>query len=81
MISGAVLASMLVLYMVTFQVRFSEVAVVRTFGQIKEGGIIKEPGLYWKWPWPVQKVERYDNRVQTSSTTGEETPTRGRQRT
>lgn len=76
LISGAVLAIMLVLYMVAFQVRFSEVAVVRTFGQIKEGGVIKEPGLYWKWPWPIQRVERYDNRIQTSSTTGEETPTR-----
>ncbi|HOW72365.1 MAG TPA: SPFH domain-containing protein [Phycisphaerae bacterium] len=76
LISGALLASMLVLYMVTFQVRFSEVAVVRTFGQIKEGGVIKEPGLYWKWPWPIQRVERYDNRIQTASTTGEETPTR-----
>ncbi len=67
---------MLILYMVAFQVRFSEVAVVRTFGQIKEGGVIKEPGLYWKWPWPIQRVERYDNRIQTTSTTGEETPTR-----
>ncbi|MBP7936403.1 MAG: hypothetical protein KA354_17320 [Phycisphaerae bacterium] len=76
LISGAVLASMLILYMVAFQVRFSEVAVVRTFGQIKEGGVIKEPGLYWKWPWPIQRVERYDNRIQTTSTTGEETPTR-----
>jgi membrane protease subunit HflC len=74
---GAVLATILILYMVTFQVRFSEVAVVRTFGQIdKDRGVIKEAGLYWKWPWPIQKVDTYDRRIQAATTTGEETPTR-----
>ena len=74
---GAVLATILILYMVTFQVRFSEVAVVRTFGQIdKDRGVIKEAGLYWKWPWPIQKVDTFDRRIQAASTTGEETPTR-----
>jgi membrane protease subunit HflC len=74
---GAVLAAILVLYMVTFQVRFSEVAVVRTFGQIdKDRGVIREAGLYWKWPWPIQKVDTFDRRIQAASTTGEETPTR-----
>ncbi|NLX23202.1 MAG: hypothetical protein GXY55_16245 [Phycisphaerae bacterium] len=73
-IAGSVLAIVLMLYMVMFQVRFSEVAVVRTFGQIKR--VVEEPGLYWKWPWPIQKVDTYDHRIQTTSTTGEETPTR-----
>ena len=76
-IVGAVLAAILILYMVTFQVRFSEVAVVRTFGQIdKDRGVIKEAGLYWKWPWPIQKVDTFDRRIQAATTTGEETPTR-----
>ena len=76
-IVGAVLAAILILYMVTFQVRFSEVAVVRTFGQIdKERGVIKDAGLYWKWPWPIQKVDTFDRRIQATSTTGEEAPTR-----
>ncbi|HSW45117.1 MAG TPA: SPFH domain-containing protein [Phycisphaerae bacterium] len=72
---GTVLAAILILYMITFQVRYSEVGVVRTFGEIREGGIIKEPGLYWKWPWPIQKVDTFDRRIQTTSTVGEETPT------
>jgi len=38
--------------------------------------VITEPGLKWKWPWPVQQVTVYDNRIQVSQTTGEETPTR-----
>ncbi len=74
LIAGGVLAVILLLYMVTFQVRFSEVAVVRTFGEIKR--VVEAPGLYWKWPWPIQKIDTYDHRIQTVSTTGEETPTR-----
>jgi len=76
LIGGALIAALLIAYMVTFQVRFSEVAVVRTFGKIREGGVITEPGLYWKLPWPIQKVDTYDARIQTTTTIGEETPTR-----
>lgn len=73
LIAGAVLAIVLILYMITYQVRFSQVAVVRTFGKIQR--VVTDPGLYWKLPWPIQKVDTYDNRVQTTSTIGEETPT------
>lgn len=73
---GAALAVILILYMVSFQVRFSEMAVVRTFGKIQESGVIKEPGLYWKWPWPIQKVDTFDRRIQAVSLVGEETQTR-----
>lgn len=170
-IAAAILAIILGLYMVTYQVRFNEVAVVRTFGKIAEPkpkvlftvpdsvraeldqarvpdlvrkefarlneleateklteygrtdlaltgeakltvdspgqswrledgeqayilslhngeitvgdlnntvskDVKKEPGLYFKWPWPIQQVELYDNRLQMTETTGEETPTR-----
>ena len=76
LIGGTLIAVLLIAYMITFQVRFSEVGVVRTFGEIREGGVLTEPGLYWKLPWPIQKVDRYDARIQTTTTTGEETPTR-----
>ncbi len=76
LIGGTLIAVLLISYMITFQVRFSEVGVVRTFGQIGERGVLTEPGLYWKWPWPIQKVDTYDARIQTSTTMGEETPTR-----
>jgi membrane protease subunit HflC len=83
-IAGVVLIVALGLYMVTYQVRLNEVAVVRTFGKIaapnpetgKSPDIKEEPGLYWKWPWPIQRVVHYDDRLQISATTGEETPTR-----
>jgi membrane protease subunit HflC len=59
---AAVLVLIFVLLLFVFQVRLSEVAVVTTFG--KPVSNITEPGAYFKWPWPVQKVYRFDQRVQ-----------------
>ncbi len=73
---GAILAAILILYMVSFQVPTTQVAVNRTFGEIKKDGVITKAGLYWKWPWPIQKVDKYDRRIQTASLIGEETTTR-----
>lgn len=46
----------------SFQVRTTEVAVVTTFGSPTRP--IKEPNLYFKWPWPIQKVWTFDKRTQ-----------------
>jgi membrane protease subunit HflC len=59
---AAVLVLIFVLLLFVFQVRLSEVAVVTTFG--KPVNNITEPGAYFKWPWPIQKVYRFDQRVQ-----------------
>jgi modulator of FtsH protease HflC len=59
---GAVLVLIFVLLLFTFQVRQSEVVVVTTFG--KPVSNITEPGAYFKWPWPIQKVYRFDQRIQ-----------------
>jgi modulator of FtsH protease HflC len=76
LIAGTLLVVILGLYMVTYQVRFTEVAVLKTFGKADPTkDVIKEPGLYWKWPWPIQSVDVYDNRIQLSATTGEEMST------
>ncbi len=75
-ITGVVLVVILALYMVTFQVRFTDVAVLKTFGKATEKDVIKEPGLYWKWPWPIQDVDIYDARIQTLDTHTEQTATR-----
>lgn len=46
-----------------FQVRQAEVAVVTTFG--KPTREVNQPGaLYFKWPWPIQKVYKLDQRIQ-----------------
>jgi membrane protease subunit HflC len=61
-IIGAVLILIFGLLLFVFQVRQSEVAVVTTFG--KPVRDLTEPGAYFKWPWPVQKVYKFDQRTQ-----------------
>jgi membrane protease subunit HflC len=59
---GAVLILIFALLLFVFQVRKSEVAVVTTFGKPVRN--LTEPGAYFKWPWPVQKVYKFDQRTQ-----------------
>lgn len=59
-VAGFALAGLLLLLMAVFIVREGEVAVVTTFGKIDRA--ITEAGLRFRWPWPIQKVNRYDNR-------------------
>lgn len=75
-VTGVILAVILVLYMVTFQVRFTEVAILRTFGRATPDSVIKEPGLYGKWPWPIQEVDIYDARTRLLETHTEQTATK-----
>jgi membrane protease subunit HflC len=60
---AAVLVVIFALLLFTFQVRQSEVAVLTTFGKPAANNI-DQPNLYFKWPWPVQQVYRFDQRVQ-----------------
>ena len=62
LITGAVLVVIFALLLFTFQVRQSEVAVVTTFGRI--AGPPCQPGLHCRWPWPVQRVYKFDERIQ-----------------
>ena len=59
---GAVLILIFALLLFVFQVRKSEVAVVTTFGRPVAN--LTDPGAYFKWPWPVQNVYKFDQRVQ-----------------
>ena len=47
---------------VTFTVNQNEYAVVTRFGHIQRA--IVEPGLYFQWPVPIQRVYRFDRRLQ-----------------
>jgi len=58
----AIVALVLVTYMVLFTVDETQYAIVTTFG--KPGEAITEPGLYLKWPAPVQTILRFDKRLQ-----------------
>ena len=62
LVIGLLLILIFGLLLFTFQVRTTEVAVVTTFG--KPTRPITAPNLYFKWPWPIQKVWSFDRRVQ-----------------
>lgn len=47
----------------TYTVRYTETAVLTTFGKAGEGDIKKSPGLYFRAPYPFQSVTKYDTRV------------------
>ena len=62
LIIGLLLIIVFGLLLFVFQVPQSKVAVVTTFGSPTRP--ITEPGAYFKWPWPIQKVWLFDKRMQ-----------------
>jgi membrane protease subunit HflC len=60
-IVGAVVILLFLSVLVIFQVRQTEVAVVTRFG--KPVRTETNPGQYYKWPWPIEKVEHFDHRI------------------
>lgn len=71
MVVGAILLVIFFLLLFTFQVRQTDVVVVTTFG--KPTRTETEPGLKFKWPYPIQQLTRFDNRVQNFEDDFEET--------
>jgi modulator of FtsH protease HflC len=63
------------LYLVSFQVRETESALVTTFGKATRP--ITEPGWYFKWPPPIQQVYKFDSRERVFVPEIEETRTAG----
>jgi len=63
------------LYLVSFQVRETESALVMTFG--KPTREITEPGWYFKWPPPIQWVYKFDSRMRVYEAELGETTTKG----
>lgn len=62
-IIAAVIVGGFLLYMSSFTVRFTEAAVVTTFGQASSTSVVTEPGLRFKWPAPIQSTTVYDTRA------------------
>ncbi len=73
---GVLLLLIFALLLFVFQVRQNEVALVTTFGQPTRP--ITRPGAYFKWPWPIQKVTKLDQRIQNFESKFEETLTADR---
>jgi membrane protease subunit HflC len=58
-----------------FTVDRTEYVYVTQFGRlvaIYNGATDWEAGLHWKWPWPIQTVQRLDNRLQVFDLPGAE---------
>jgi membrane protease subunit HflC len=69
------IVGVMLLYLVSFQVRQTESALVLTFGEPKRQ--ITEPGWNWKWPAPIQTLVKYDSRPMLFEGVEEETTTKG----
>ena len=65
----------LALVFTMFQVRETESALVLTFGKATRQ--ITEPGLYFKWPPPIEMVQKFDSRSRGLVAEMGETPTKG----
>ncbi|MCD4699827.1 MAG: protease modulator HflC [Phycisphaerae bacterium] len=76
----AVVVVLMLFYTVAFTVSYRQTAVVKTFGKVEE--VIygqKDAGLHWKWPWPIQRLIRYDSRMFIFEDTFKETVTNDQQ--
>jgi len=70
-----VIIATLALVLVSFQVRQTESALVTRFNKpIRE---ITEPGWYFKWPRPIDRVHKFDSRMRVFEADLGETTTRG----
>mgnify|MGYP001329470027 CR=1 FL=1 len=74
---GGLVAAVLLLRMVIYEVQEGEVAVVLTFG--KPTGEDATPGPAAKLPWPIQQVRTYDARLRVLRTELEQTITNDQQ--
>ncbi len=62
-IGGALVALLLIMLQLIFIVREGDAVVVTTFG--KPVRAITDAGLYGRMPWPIQRVYRFDQRIQS----------------
>ena len=65
-VTAVILILVLVIYSVTYQVRFSESAVKVRFG--KPIAVVKDPGLKLQWPYPIEEIRKFDTRLRTLDT-------------
>lgn len=73
---GALLVLVLLLYGITFQVRFNQEVVKIRLGKADENSVIREPGLYFKWPPPIEVIRTFDRRLHVLDTPDTEVKTR-----
>src|SRR4051812_17019336 len=76
------LLALLVLRLSVFTVDRAEYAYQTRFGRhvaTYDGADDAEAGLHFKWPWPIESVQRVDRRLQSFDLPGAELMTRDAQ--
>jgi membrane protease subunit HflC len=71
--TGALVVLIFAAMLFAFQVRQTEVVIVTTLGRYARS--LEAPGLYFRWPWPIQNVHRFDNRIRNLEKKYEQTTT------
>ncbi len=71
--TGALVVLIFAALLFAFQVRQTEVVIVTTLGRYTRS--LDQPGLYFRLPWPIQNVHRYDNRIRNLEKKYEQTTT------
>jgi len=75
-----VVVVVLLISTVAYKVDFTEWALIKTFGATtKEVDGRVDAGLHFKWPWPIEKLVRYDARTFVFEDTSTEIPTHDQQ--
>ena len=74
-IGAIIIIAILSLYLFCFQVSEGEAVLVTTFGK-PDDSAISEPGLKFKWPAPIQDLERFDTRSKVFEGQAGETTTK-----
>lgn len=62
-VGGIAVAGLLIMLQLVFIVREGEAVIVTTFGKPERG--LTDAGLYNRWPWPIQRLYRFDQRIQS----------------
>lgn len=61
-VAGLLVGALLIMLQLVFVVREGDAVVVTTFG--KPVRAVTDAGLYGRGPWPIQRVYRFDRRIQ-----------------
>ncbi|MFH1748029.1 MAG: protease modulator HflC [Planctomycetota bacterium] len=68
LLTASIVVAIMLVYAITFEVRFSEAVVKVRLGKAEPEDVITEPGLRLKWPYPIEELKRYDVRLRTLDT-------------
>ncbi len=73
LLTGGIIVVIFAMMLFAFQVRQTEVVVVTTLGKYSRS--LDKPDLYFRLPWPIQDVHRFDNRIRNFEKKYEQTTT------